>query len=185
MDNSVEDLIRLAGEAGAKFALESLAKERARLRRQAADSRLRNTKLLLRNYRDLKLHCSVTVSDAANLDAGIQDVLQEIWEESEFGYDAVTVEALRRSITRTTIMINHIDDMLSVYKLSCERSGMPEETRRCRVIHALYIDVVPKTAQQIADDERMDIRTVYKDVDKACNRLSAYLFGVEVVLLSG
>ncbi len=182
-DNQVVELIRLAGEAGAKYAMDTLEQERARHRKDAADWRLRNTKLLLRNYRDLKLHCSITVSDAADLDAGIQNVLKEIWSESEFGYDQLTVDSLRRSVTQTTVLLNHVDDMLYAYKMCCERSKNPEEARKYRVIHAMYIDNKARSVQEIADSESIDARTVYRDIDKACARLSAYFFGAEAILM--
>lgn len=51
-----QEIVKLAAEAGAKAAMETLEKERQRDRREMADRRLRNTKLLLRNYRVFCAH---------------------------------------------------------------------------------------------------------------------------------
>ena len=51
-----QEIVKLAAVAGAKAAMETLEKERQRDRREMADRRLRNTKLLLRNYRMFCAH---------------------------------------------------------------------------------------------------------------------------------
>ena len=53
--------------------------------------------------------------------------------------------------------------------------------RRYRVVKALYLSAQPVSAQEVADIEMIDTRTVYKDVNAACVPLSTLLFGVDAL----
>ena len=60
---NVQEIVKLSAETGANAAMETLNRERARERKELADSRLRNTKLLLRNYRVFCAHAENAVYD--------------------------------------------------------------------------------------------------------------------------
>jgi predicted DNA-binding transcriptional regulator YafY len=60
-------------------------------------------------------------------------------------------------------------------------SKKPETQRRFRVVSALYLDPDPKTVQEIAEVENIDLRTVYKDVDAVADDLTPLIFGVDAV----
>lgn len=47
------------------------------------------------------------------------------------------------------------------------------------MIYALYLSDEPKTVQEIAEEEYINERTVYKDVKAACKRLTALIFGID------
>lgn len=76
-------------------------------------------------------------------------------------------------------MLNHIDAMLRTYEIICLTSKKPEEQRRYRVLEAMYIKEEPEHVEDIADRENIDVRTVYRDLDAACEKLSALLFGIQ------
>lgn len=177
---SKREVAELAAKEGAKAALETLEKERKRMAKEAEDRRLHNTKLLLRNYRLLKLHTSNSISEPEQAceDETVADILQKIWEGSEQGYDEIHIDAIRKSATRTLIIVRHIDEMLGIYEAYCVKSSRMEDMRRYRVIKGLYIDEKAMTSREIAELEQIDTRTVYKDVDAACLLLSALLFGI-------
>ena len=63
--------------------------------------------------------------------------------------------------------------------MQSERSGRDEVRRRYRVLSAMYLDEDRLDADQIAERELIDKRTVYKDIDFACERLSYYIFGID------
>ena len=52
-----------------------------------------------------------------------------------------------------------------------------EELRRYRTIYDLYIAPEPKTQQQIADEEHVDLSTVFRDQKAGISKLSALIFG--------
>ena len=46
-------------------------------------------------------------------------------------------------------------------------------------MRAMYIDETPTTAQAIADREKIDKRTVYRDIDAATACLTSLLYGAD------
>ena len=54
-----------------------------------------------------------------------------------------------------------------------------EDKRRWRVLHDLYLAEEPSTAEQIASREKIDRRTVYKDIDACLSDLSVLFFGID------
>lgn len=173
----LEDIMRMAAEAGAKAALETLDREKKKAQKSRYDRRIRNTKLLLRNYRMFKDHVENAVFDAEQLDENAIDILDLMWDPSN-NSDAY-VESIKNSVTRTAIIMRHITDMLSLYETYCYRTGKPEDQRRYRVVEALYIAEEPIPIHEIAQNEGIDSRTVYKDVDIAVEKLSALIFGID------
>lgn len=171
------DIIRMAAEAGAKVALETLDKEKKKAQKSRYDKRLRNTKLLLRNYRMFKEHTESAVFEASQLNENAIDILDMMWETSNNG--DLFVESIKKSVARTQIIMTHVIDMLGLYEVYCFRSNKPEDGRRYRVIAALYITDNPIPIREIASMEGIDDRTVYKDVDAACEKISALIFGID------
>lgn len=169
----LEQVTRISAETAVQAALEFLEKEKLKQQKAKRDRRLRNTKLLLRNYRSFKIHCSDV---KAELEALCDPDLLEDLDSDEFA-----IESIKRSKERTLAIINFVDQMLEVYRIMCERSDKPEDIRRYKTIHMMYISDEKFTIEQIAEGHNIDIRTVYKDINKACNVLSALIFGVDGV----
>lgn len=177
-DISQTEIIRIAAEAAAKTTIEVYNKQIHKAQVERVDKRLRNTKLLLRNYRMFKAHCENAVYELGMddyEDENIYDILDRLNnEETEF-----FVESIRKSVARTAIMVKHIDAMLQYYEIFCTKSNNPEEERRYQVIYTHYIDENPKTINQLADQFIITDRTIYRDIDIACERISALLFGID------
>lgn len=154
--------------------MDTLEKQKKESEKTKRDRRLRNTKLLVRNYRSFKQHC-----------AAIPDELKEMDEklslDDELGVEELALESIKKSKRRTMAMVKFIDKVLGVYKIICESSGKEEEVRRYQALYLLYISDDKKTAQEIATCQKTDPRTVYRDVDKACKALSALIFGVDSI----
>ena len=89
------------------------------------------------------------------------------------------VESIKTSVGRTQLIVEHVREMLRLYEISCERSKKPEDMRRYRIIKGLYLEENPKTIQEIADEEGIDISTAYKDLNAGIRRLTALIFGVD------
>ena len=176
-----QKLAEIAAAAGARVAIATVEKATARLSKERVDQRLYNIKLLLRNYRLLKLHTQNAVYEQGQTDDEIQSLIEKIWEFSELEYNDSYIDAIRRGATRTAIIVNHIDDMMTMYEIFCARSQRQEDMRRYRVVKALYLSAQPVSAQEVADIEMIDTRTVYKDVNAACVPLSTLLFGIDAL----
>ena len=171
-----EEIIKLAAEAGAKAAMETLDRERQRDRQEMADRRLWNTKLLLKNYRSFVAHVAkavFTVDDYVPL--------EEIWTDLMMpGRDSTWfVESIKQSVARTATIVKHMEAMMDLYKVYCTTIGTAEDERRWRIINGLYISDERKSVKELAQAEGVVERTIYKDIDIACERIAALMFGVD------
>lgn len=144
-----------------------------------SDRRFRNTKLLLRNYTVLNANCSHAVYDAASAATGEESVEEIVEALDELLEENLKVESIMKSAARTQLIMRHVNRMLGIYKVVCENSVDEGEQRHYRVIEALYLRDRPLSPTAVAEREKIDKRTVYKDVDAACATLSALIFGID------
>jgi hypothetical protein len=177
----MEIAVQRGTEAGIRAAMEYLTEERKQLKKGRYDRRLRNTRLLLKNYRSFRNYAKNAVYKASQLKENAVDILDGL-DEYSFD-DSLYIESIKKSQQRTLIILNHIDEMLRYYKIDCEQSGKDEELRRYRIIVAYYINEQRKSAEQIAEDEHIERRTLYKDINMALKPLSALIFGIDSMKL--
>lgn len=166
-------------EIGAQAAIEAVENERRRYRRARYDRQLRNTKLLLQHYRSLNSHYANAVWEED--DSEDEDSFCDIMElmNSRSYDDEVFVDSIKQSSKKTRIIMRHVNKMLEEYETMCKESRRPDDLRHWRVIKALYLSPTRTAAMDVAEAERIDKRTVYKDVDAAVEDLTMLLFGVE------
>lgn len=168
-------------EAGTKAAMDYLEEEKSAQRKGRYDRRLRNTRLLLKNYRTFKQHAQGAVFNARKAKENAVDILDSL---DDFNFDdTLYIESIKRSQQRTIIIMRHIDEMLKYYRIACEQSGREDEMRCYRIIMKTYIDDERKTAEQIAEEENIERRTVYKNITTAIKPLSGLIFGVDSLKL--
>jgi hypothetical protein len=161
-----------------QVAIEKYQKAMENHRKEARDRRLHNTKLLLERYRSFVVHSESAVYDATQVEDDMD--LESLLDLMDCKHEQVSVESVRDSVARTRLLLNHVDLMLGYFKYHCEHSPRVEDARRYRVIHLSYLvpEEEQKTFQEIADEEGVDISTIYKDQKAAIRQLSALLFGV-------
>ncbi len=168
-------------ETGTKAAMDYLTEEKKTQQKGRYDRRLRNTRLLLKNYRVFKHHAQGAVFNAKKAKENAVDILDGL---DDFAFDdGLYIESIKRSQQRTIIIIRHIDEMLKYYRIACEQSGREDEMRCYRIIMATYIDDEKKTAEEIAEAENIERRTVYKNINTAIKPISALIFGVDSIKL--
>ncbi len=177
---SQEEVIKLAVNEAVKAARRQFKLEEEKARAKQKDRRLHNTKLLVQNYRLFKLHAENAVFSAAECEDSVFDILA-MMSDKEFAKAESTVSAIKNSATRTAVIVKHIDAMIEMYKIWCERSDKIENMRRYRVLYALYISDDIKSSDEISEVECVDIRTIYRDVNAAIDVLSSLIFGVEIL----
>lgn len=170
--------------AGVKAATDRIEEERKKERKSRYDRRLHNTRLLLKNYRVLKHHALEAVHTGTRANEIINENAVDILDDMDrLGLgtvdDRLYIESIKRSQQRTRIIIEHIDEMLRYWRIDCEQSGKEEALRRYRIIRDTYIDDVQMTAEELAQREHIEKRTVYKDIKAAMRPLSALIFGID------
>ena len=170
--------------AGVKAATDRIEEERKKERKGRYDRRLHNTRLLLKNYRVLKHPALDAVHTGARANEVISENAVDILDDLEsMGFrkvdDRLYIESIKRSQQRTRIIIEHIDEMLRYWRIDCEQSGREEALRRYRIVVDTYISDDQMTAEELAQREHIEKRTVYKDIKAAMRPLSALIFGID------
>lgn len=176
-------MIDRAVEAGVRAGMDYIETQNQKAKKERRDRRLHNTRLLLRNYRWLKRHAAGAISSSSQAKAAAAEKRSaaEILDDlDEYSYnDGLYIESIKKSQQRTAIILAHIDKMLEYYKIDCEHGGRSDEIRRYNIIRALYIDPEKKSANQVAEEENIERRTVYKDVTIAVGILTTLIFGID------
>jgi len=171
----LQEIIRVASET----AIEKYQREAEKSRKAVRDKRLHNTKLLLQNYHCFVEHSKSAVYEASQLseDDDFEELMEELMSQTDGRVRVPVVRSIQESAAHTRIIVQHIDRMLECYKFICERAKRSEEMRRYRTIYSLYIADEPKNQQQIADEEQIDLSTVFRDQKAGISKLSALIFG--------
>ena len=171
-------MVKAVTELAAQEGIKAYHREAEDQRRVAMDKRLHNTKLLLKNFRELEAHSNNAVFEMSQVQDGDLFTILDLMTRDSSELD-MQVESIKSSVGRTQLIVEHVREMLTLYKLSCERSDKPEDKRRYRTIERLYLLDEPWSAQEIAEKEGIDISTVYKDMNEAVRRLTALIFGID------
>lgn len=179
---AIDEAIRIGVEAGTAAAERRLEEGKKEQTKGRYSRRLHNTRLLLANYRNLKEHVSGAVFNGRKAKESALDILDGL---DSFEYeDNYYIGSIKQSQQRTLIILTHIDEMLNLYRISCEQSGKAEEMRRYRILHAAYIAPEKKSAEEIARENCVEKRTYYSDLGKAVKPLSALIFGIDGIRLA-
>lgn len=168
-------IVRVAAEVAAKAALDFYTHQKDKEKRQRIDRRLRDTKRLMRSYREIKIHADEAIASLSDVTGDDYDFFKNIMEEG----DKIEVAAITRSRARSAVMLAHINTMLQMYETICYSSRRPEDERRYRVLEGMCLVEEPLPVKEIAERENVDTRTVYRDFDAACDDMSALLFGIQ------
>lgn len=173
----LRDIYERAAEIGAKEALKSYEQERKKENAKRGDRRLRNTKLLLRNYHMLKEHAENSVFGRTQMEESALDILESMMSLYD---NEVIIESIKRSATRTAIIVSHIETMFGLYDAYCEKSASREiDRRRYEVAWDRYMADHTLSVKEIAEKHHMSKENVYSDLKVAEERLTALIFGVD------
>ena len=173
----LKDIYEKAAAIGAKEALKTFNQERKKEYSGRADRRLRNTKLLLRNYHMLKEHAEKSVFGRTQMEESAMDILESMMSVYD---NEVIIESIKRSATRTAVIVSHIDTMFGLYAAYCDQAQNRDiEMRRYEVVWDMYMADEILSAKEIAEKQHMSKDNVYADIRVAIERLTALIFGVD------
>lgn len=173
----LREIYEKAAAIGAREALKTFEQERKREYSERADRRLRNTKLLLRNYHMLKEHEENSVFGRVQMEESAADILESMMSMYD---NEVIIDSIKRSASRTAIIVSHIEVMLGLYESYCEKSSSREvDKRRFGVLWDRYMAEQPLDVKEIAQKYNMSKENVYSDLNVATERVSALIFGVD------
>lgn len=106
LPEAMQEIARIAAEAGARAAIEELEQRERRQEQWRRDRRLRNTRLLLENYRTFKIHCESAVFQAelsADDEAEALSILDAMMDRPS--KQTLYIESIKKSAQRTRIII--------------------------------------------------------------------------------
>lgn len=173
----MKDMYEKAAVIGAREALKVFEQERKKEQGKRADRRLRNTKLLLRNYHMLKEHAENSVFGRTQMEESALDILESMMSMYD---NEVIIESIKRSATRTAVIVSHIETMFGLYEAYCGNAQNREiEMRRYEVVWDMYMADDTLSAKEIAEKQHMSKDNVYADLRVATERLTALIFGVD------
>lgn len=132
------------------------------------DRRLHNVKQLLKNYK--RIEQSVARGQVEPDDDSVAFDVGDIMS-SEF-----VVESISQSKHRSKLMKEHVDKTLRAYKQICIVENIQE---RYNIVYDRYILNLP--APELWNKYFISKRTLYRELDRACEDLSVLLFGVDAV----
>lgn len=176
-DEELKGIYERAAIIGAQEAMKRFDQERKKEFGKREDRRLRNTKLLLRNYRMLKEHAENSVFSRAQMDESAFDILELMMSNYDNDF---AINSIKESAARTAIMVSHVETMIGLYAAFCEKSPNREiEQRRYDVVWDMYMAEDTLSVKEIAEKQNMSRENVYADLRVAIERLTALIFGVD------
>ena len=173
-----KNIIDAISAVAAKKGIEAYQKHVAEGVKRRKDKRLHNARLLLKKYKWLSDYGENAVGEVGAL---LTDEDVQLLETFGISTEEVRqVSSIRSSIVRTQAILKHVDMMLDLYKTRCLTSGKQELERRWRVLEAMYLAKETKSAIDISEQEYITERTVFRDVDRACEELTTLFFGLDL-----
>jgi len=148
------------------------------------DRRLRNTRLLLKHYRNLQVHDKLAGKSSSriyeNNAIDILDDIDPINDEEQY------IQAISRTKIRTSIIVAHINKSMEYYKAICEKDGNVKK-RRYDIIKYMYLEptkdnIIP-TYEETAEHFDLNVRTVGRDIRQGIEDLSILFFGIDGIKL--
>ncbi|KIE44548.1 bacterial regulatory s, luxR family protein [Clostridium argentinense CDC 2741] len=170
----MEKLIKESVQITVREALIVLEKEKEKSAKLKRDRRLRNTALLLRNYINLKEHFNNAIYTNSQIED--EDPIEILMECDSFEED-LYINSIKRTHTRTKIIVNHIETILGFYKYRAFKSKDESAERRYEVIELLYME--GKTYEEVAEELGYSEKTISRDRKRAIEELSVLLFGID------
>ena len=171
----LEKIIVISSENAAKVAIDKVEKERTHQIKRQSNKMLHNTKLLLTTYRELKCNAEESIYGKTQMQESAADILDTMMNVYD---DHIIVDSIRRSATRTAIMVQHIEKMLEIYEMYA-KAGNCIDQRQYDVIYQMYIAPEKSSASKLARKHHCSKETIYKDIHIVIQKLSSLIFGID------
>lgn len=175
----IEQLVAAGVEKGIKRGLETARNEEKLKEKITYDSRIKNTRLLLKNYRNFVKACEQAVYTEKELEtATVEEVLDKLFCTS---CDEVTVvQSILASKKRTEIILTHIKRIINFYIFEADSSKSEEKWRKAHVLEDLYVKgkYKPKI-YDMSEKYHVSERQINRDAKSAIEEIAILMFGVD------
>jgi len=175
----IEKLVTDGVAKGIKNGLEAARNEEKIKEKMTYDIKLKNTRLLLKNYRKFVSFCKqATVSEKELETATVEEILDKLYCSA---YDEVTiVQSILASKKRTEIILTHIERIIRFYIFEADASKNDEKWRKAHVLNDLYVegDYKPKISD-LSEKYHVGERQIHRDARSAIEEISVLMFGID------
>ena len=175
----IEKLVAEGVAKGIKNGLEQARNEERLKEKLTFDIKLKNTRLLLKNYRKFESFCKqATVSEKELESATVEEILDKLYCST---YDEVTiVQGILASKKRTEIIMTHIKKIINFYIFDAESSKNDDKSRRAHILEDLYIKGKKQPAMSVlASKYHISERQVHRDKNVAIEEIAIFMFGID------
>ena len=175
----IEQIVTDSVSNGIKKGIEQLKNEERLKNKITYDTRIKNTRLLLKNYRNFVKSCKQATFTEKELEtANVEEVLDKLFCES---YDEVTVvQSILASKKRTEIILTHIKRIINFYLFEADQSKNDEKKRKAHILSDLYI--VGKYKPKISfmsEKYHISERQIRRDANSAIEEIAVLMFGID------
>lgn len=175
----IEKLVAEGVTRGIKQGLDQARNEEKLKDKITYDIKLKNTRLLLKNYRRFVSFCEqATVSEKELESATVEEILDKLYCTA---YDEVTiVQSILVSKKRTEIIMTHIKKIINFYIFDADSSKNDEKRRRAHILEDLYIKGKKQPAMSVlANRYHVSERQVHRDKNIAIEEIAIFMFGID------
>lgn len=172
------EIIDYAAHIGAQAGIAAYKEEQRYEQQEKQNRKLHNTRLLLSKYRMLKTHIeNATFKKSQLTSASAIEWINEMYDPQNKA-DQI-VESIMNSAVKTKIMFEHINKMLDIYTMICQKGSTPKLMRRLEVLNGRYISENQVSFEAISEKWNVDVRTIQNDMKEAIEDFSLLLFGID------
>lgn len=177
--NLIERLVADGVARGVRQGIEQYKSEEKLKEKITYDIKIKNTRLLLKNYRRFEKACTQAVVTEKDLEsATVNEILDKLYCTT---YDEVTVvQSILTSKKRTEIIMSHIKKIINFYIFDADSSKNDEKSRRAHILEDLYIKGKKQPAMSVlANRYQVSERQVHRDKNVAIEEIAIFMFGID------
>lgn len=175
----IEQLVAAGVAKGIKQGLEQARNEKKLKEKITYDTKLKNTRLLLKNYRKFISACKQATFTEKELEsATVEEILDKLYCST---YDEVTVvQSILASKKRTEIILEHIKRIIKFYLYEADQSKNEEKKRKAHILNDLYVvgEYKPKI-NMMSEKYHISERQIRRDANSAIEEIAVLMFGID------
>jgi len=173
-----KELLETAEKLGIEAGIRAYQQKKEEGVKVRHNKNLRNTELLLQNYRKFKLHIEESIFDIETAKGNFISILDEVDDEQD---NDIYIDSIKKSVARTSIIISHINHMLDVFGAYCNNDPRIEIKRQIKVIQMLYVNDEHNDIESVAETLNISRTSVFNSKRDAIQTLSSLLFGIDSI----
>lgn len=180
---TIDYIISEAAKSGTQAGITAYRNEHEKAVDKVNKIMVANVKKILETYRPLKNDLLHSQYDTKSAQKELRfKCVEDLMDPGETHMDDVMAKEIER-LKRNAWNKRHIERAIDLLKEDCMKRELhePEAMRKYRIIMALYIQDEKLNYEEIAEQENVVERTVYRDMTDACKMMAPYLLNIDKI----